>query len=396
MHISTLQETQRCSVLFTSFARLLETFMPRVHLTDITVRSLKPQARQIKYWDRATPGFGVRVNDQGTKSWVVMYGRKRTLKVLGRYPDMPLARARAAAKKLLNAGPEPDSATFDDTLELYLAAKAQQNRKSTYGETERILRKTFAPVFAGKLLHQIVTQQISGILDRLKPSAANHAFAEARMLFRWSAQRRFIDRSPLEGLSLPSKSRPRDRTLTTPELLSVWRAADRNGYPYGTIIKLLVLTGQRRNEITSLERNWIEGNLISFPPRITKNHRPHSIPFNGFVSEVLETVPRLNHTSLLFPARGNDARPFSGWSKSKNNLEKLPPIRPWTLHDLRRTFATIHASLGTPPHVVERLLNHVSGGAISGVAAIYNRFHYLPEMREAVARYEAYLSKALE
>ena len=182
--------------------------MPRVHLTEITVRSLKPQSRQVKYWDRSTPGFGVRVNNHGTKSWVVMYGRKRTLKVLGHYPDTPLARARSAAKRLLSNEPEPDSAIFDEVLDIYLAAKLQQNGPSTYRETERILRKTFLPHFSGKLLHQITTQQISNILDELKPSAANHAFAEARMLFRWSVKRRYIVRSPVDGLSFPSKITP--------------------------------------------------------------------------------------------------------------------------------------------------------------------------------------------
>jgi len=110
------------------------------------------------------------------------------------------------------------------------------------------------------------------------------------------------------------------------------------------------------------------------------------------VASILDTVPRWNSTKLLFPGRDPES-PWNGAQKAKFYLEFRPPIRPWTLHDLRRTFATTHPSLGTPPHVIERLLNHRMGslqteGVISDVAEIYNRYQYLPEMRAAVEKYE--------
>src|SRR5207244_6596604 len=105
---------------------------------------------------------------------------------------------------------------------------------------------------------------------------------------------------------------------------------------------------------------------------------------------ILEGMPVFD-CPYLFPARGNKGAPFSGWSKSKASLDEACSIAPWTLHDLRRTFATNLAALNVPPHIIEKLLNHASG-TISGVAAIYNRFQYMDEMRAAVARWEERLT----
>jgi integrase len=169
----------------------------------------------------------------------------------------------------------------------------------------------------------------------------------------------------------------------------VWHTAERQGYPYGTIVQLLILLGQRRGEIAGLQQDWINerDRLIVLPGKITKNGREHRVPYGEMTAQILERVPRLNSTKLLFPARGSDERPFNGWGKSKRNFEWLPPIKHWTLHDLRRTFATNLAGMGVPIHVLERLLNHVSG-TVSGVAAIYNRWAYEKECREAMLLWE--------
>jgi integrase len=128
--------------------------------------------------------------------------------------------------------------------------------------------------------------------------------------------------------------------------------------------------------------------IFSLDADRSKTKRPAgSDHFNGF-----ESIPE---DGKLFPARGNDGTTFSGWSKSKERLDALCRIEPWTLHDLRRTFATQLASLATPPHIVERLLNHASG-KISGVAAVYNRFQYMDEMRVALERWEAKLTRLLQ
>ena len=157
------------------------------------------------------------------------------------------------------------------------------------------------------------------------------------------------------------------------------------------IVRTLLLTGQRRNEIASLAWPMIDQTqrVITFPAFLTKNKREHSIPFGDMMAVSLDAVA--NRNGLLFPARGIDA-PFNGWSKAKREFDASCGITNWTLHDLRRTYSTNLSKLGVAPHVTERLLNHVTG-QISGVAAIYNRWSYLPEMKDAVRKCEIYLGE---
>jgi len=123
---------------------------------------------------------------------------------------------------------------------------------------------------------------------------------------------------------------------------------------------------------------------------LTKSNRQHKFPYNDTVAALFERIPVLE-CQYLFPARRNEKAPFSGWSKSKIAIDKKCRVAAWTLHDLRRTFATNLPALDVSPHVVERLLNH-AGGTIGGVAAIYIRFSYTDEMRDAVRRWEGRLT----
>ena len=169
----------------------------------------------------------------------------------------------------------------------------------------------------------------------------------------------------------------------------MWRHADAHSYPYGTIVKLLILTGQRRGEIAGLRRSWIDRDTITYPMGFTKNKREHRVPLCPLAKEVLATVPDTG-TDLLFPARGKPEQSFNGWGKAKHHFDKGLLLAPFTLHDLRRSFSSKMAELGTPIHVTEKLLNHVSG-SLGGVAGIYNRYTYLPEMRQAMEAYETHL-----
>lgn len=147
----------------------------------------------------------------------------------------------------------------------------------------------------------------------------------------------------------------------------------------------------RRNEVASIEWEWIDQNdrLITLPFTLTKNKRTHAQPYGSLVAEVLDRIPHVS--KCIIPSRSEKGTVFNGWGKSKARLDaELEHVDPFTLHDLRRTFATIHAKIGTPIHVTEKLLNHVSG-TISGVAAVYNRHSYLDEMRDAIERYDDYL-----
>jgi integrase len=162
---------------------------------------------------------------------------------------------------------------------------------------------------------------------------------------------------------------------------------------FGTIVKLLILTGQRRGEIAGLQSSWLHENEITLPKEITKNGKEHTFPIGSFCGSMVSSL-RQTERKFVFPARGKTDVPFNGWSKSKAALDKACAVNDWTLHSLRRTYRTIHGRIGTQPHIGERLVNHLS--AQTEVEKIYDRYTYMPEMRAAVDRYEEWFAKLIE
>jgi integrase len=378
--------------------------VPKANLTDISVKRLKaPASGQVTFWDANLDNFGCRISQGGSRTFIVLLGSGRRY-TIGRYPIITLQDARTEAKRILaqrTLGSHRSPAiTFKDALDLFITTHCEQhNKPSTAKETERTLRNHFLKTLRSRSLSQITTHHLSAVIDRLvfeqHPSAANHAFTAIRTFFRWAVRRRYIPHSPCEGMRLPTRPRQKDRVLDDADLGSVWRAAEEYGYPFGTIVQLLLCTAQRRGEISSLKWNYLnfDNRTITLPD--TKNNRPHTFPLGDRALRILQNVPKLE-SDYLFPARGKNDRPFIGWSKGKKALDKKCGVD-YDLHDLRRTAASGMAKLGVQLHVISKLLNHVSGtAAISGVSAVYNRHAYMDEMRVAVNAWEAHLTAVLK
>ncbi|MEL7127904.1 MAG: site-specific integrase [Pseudomonadota bacterium] len=367
-------------------------------LTDVQIRRLKiPAKGQKTYFDKSLPGFGVRVSQGGSKTFIALCGPARKRHSLGRYPDMSLATARAHAKKVQAeyALDSPISAsrptmTFEVARDMFLADSQRRNRPRTFVEYRRHLRTHFP---FKELLNDVDRHQIVRALDKIKdkPSEKKHAFVALRTMMNWCRKRGYLDFSPVPPLTF--KETTRDRILSADELRAVWWRAEEFDYPFGAIVKLLILTGQRRGEITALRRSWLTDELICFPADAVKNGRKHFLPLSDMTRNLVSELPE--RTDLLFPARGKDDSPFNGFSAAKKKFDRDLNIAPYNLHDLRRTFSSNMAKLGTPIHVTEKILNHVSG-TISGVAAIYNRYSYQDEMRQALAAHEGYLRAILD
>lgn len=374
--------------------------MPTAHLTDITVKNLKaPERGQVTYFDDAMPGFGVRVSQGGVKSFVLIHGRSRSRTTLGRYPVVKLQAAREKATRLLAerilGKDEVPKIGFEQALTEFFNTHLTMRRPGTTKETKRLLNKHFLPSLRHEKLHQIPTHRLIKIIDRLlsAPSEATHAFAAARLFFRWAVRRRHIATSPLEGVQAPTRAVARTRVLSPKELAKVFLAARAEPSAFGSIVQLLILLGQRCGETARLRAEMIdfERKVIVLPASITKNGREHRFPFGKMAERILKAGAK---EGLLFAARGPDGQVFSGWSKCKQALDKRCGIAPWTLHDLRRTFATNLAALGTPIQVTEKLLNHVSG-ASGGIVAVYQRHTYEIEMRAALIKWEKRLADLL-
>ena len=241
----------------------------------------------------------------------------------------------------------------------------------------------------------MIRKKLDGLAET--PGEQGHAQAALSIFFRYCHRAHCIDADPMDRMQL-TKQPSRERVLSIEELKAVWHATD--FYPFGTIVRLCILLGQRRSEIGHLRWEWIdqEQKLIHLPSNITKNRKAHTFPYGELTAEALATIPKQG--SLLFPARRNPKENpdliFGAWGKDKAELDTKAGVKGWVLHDLRRGLSTAWASItpAIPLTVTEKYINHISGST-AGVAGIYNRHTYLSEMRAAVVTYEQWLSRTI-
>ncbi|MEQ9643467.1 MAG: integrase family protein [Alphaproteobacteria bacterium] len=304
------------------------------NLTELTIKNLKPPPRGVKiYGDAQLKGFGVRVTAKGTKAFVLTYGRKRRRVTLGTVGLVKLAVAQEKARDILAEhqlkGEAEQSLSFAEARELYLSIHYTQNMWSTQKETQRLLTKHFAPL-DDKPLMDIGRREIAEITDRLKPGEANHAFTAVKALLRWSVSRGYIPHDPLAGVRKPFRARSRDRVLTDEELKAVLLAAPSQGV-YGQIVQFLALTGQRRGQAVHLRGDFFdrEEKVIRWPAELMKGNRAHTIPYGD------HPIFQATADGLIFGLKA-----FTKWSDAHTRLLRASETSGWTLHDLRRTFAT--------------------------------------------------------
>jgi integrase len=371
--------------------------VPQVKLTEVTLRNLKPPERgQKTYLCDALPGFGCRVSQGGTKTFVLVHGRDRRRVTIGRYPIISLAEARATAKRILAERTlgrhQPRSISWDEALQIFLGEIAERKKPRTVADYTRLLKRHFP--FGRRLLTEIRSDDVTRRLDQCSgaPTERRQALTVAKIFFHWAQRppRRYITQTPCDGLTIPRRPSGK-RVLTDKEIATLWNAAN-GDLPFHQIVRLCLLLGQRRGEIGTIRAEFVDWSerTITWPD--TKSNRPHTIPFGLVAEKILRTLPT---EGFLFPGR-YDKTAYNAWSKDKNELDAQcrSLVEPWTLHDLRRTAATNWARLGTTPHVVERLLNHAVGSlsnqtenAVSPVARVYNRHLYMDEMRDALSKW---------
>jgi integrase len=358
-------------------------------------------------FDDDIPGFGLRLR-QGGARWVFQYkiGTKHRRITLGRYPALKVPEARKQAEELhakVRLGGDPAgekaenqaraSETFASCLDLYLEKRRREEklRRTTLGEIERHLTRNLKPLH-GLRIDKVDRRNIAAELSRLSvesgPVQANRTRASLVKFLTWCAREGFIDANPAVFTN-KNPEHPRDRVLTVPELAAIWNAVAAGDF--GDILKLLMLTGQRRDEIADLRWDEIDLHraLITLPSSRTKNHRRHTVSLSRTAKAILEA--RQRGRALVF-GRGQGG--FSGWSQSKSRLDKKLTISPWIIHDLRRAVSTGLGDLGTPPHVVEAVLNHISGTK-AGVAGLYNKSAYEAEKESALAIWAEHLMAAV-
>jgi integrase len=384
--------------------------MPRIKLTKSTIDSLRTPNSDVVYWDAGVPGFGVKVTPKGRKVFIVLYrtggaGSKLRKYTIGPYGRVTLHQARVAAQKVFAArleGRDPAAEKreakrrvmadcVEDLLETFIAQRLSKNR--SVAEISRLLRREVGNPWAGRSIHEItkrdVVEVVSGIEQRGAPGAANKTLKSIKTFLRWCVGRAVLDRSPAEGVPLPAREVARDRALDDEELAQVILAARKIGSPYGGIIELLALTGQRRQEVAGLQREELDlaQRTWTIPKARTKNAKAHIVHLS---KEALAVLKRADQREpLVLSPLGT--KTFQDFTHAKRLLDQLSGVTGWRLHDLRRTCVSGMARLGVAPHVADKILNHQSG-TISGVAAVYQRHEFLAERKAALDLWGAHIA----
>lgn len=318
-----------------------------------------PEKGQKRLRDDLIPGFFVIVGKR-TKTFFLMYGKDRKVKKIGHYPDKKLKIAREEARRFLErVGDQKPVQSVSELSEAFLEDCRGRLKPNSVHAYESVLKH--AP--------NIPLDEANKETIELKTA---HEIKAYKAMFNWAIREEITDRNPFFHMKVTFGKR--DRVLSYDEIKKVWAY---DSPPYSDIVKLLLLSGQRVGQFGNFNMDWYEDRKIIFPAEVMKGGKVHEIPTTPLIRKYLGNFKQDN------------------WDRYKKRMDKKTEVNDWVLHDLRRTFATIHAEIGTPIHVVEALLAHTSG-TISGVTAIYIRYQFFTEMRKALLLYERHLTKMLK
>ncbi len=371
----------------------------------------------------APRGFGVRVTAGGAKSFVINYrikGRERRY-TIGQYPDWSALRAVREARELrrrIDRGENPleDKAplaqsgtvagVIDDFVQRYVQKEAKL-RSATLIERafDQLVKPQIGKIGVLELRRSDIARMLDKIADERGLVMADQTLAYLRKAFNWYASKDDKFNSPIVRGMVRTRPRERARTriLADDEIRIIWPVLDEAG-TFGAVVKALLLTAQRRDEVAQMAWKEIGADGIwTIPAERYKTKQPNHVPLSQDALAVIEAQPRIEGCDYIFASRVKT--PFSGFGKSKAALDKavlaamkqtakggkVESIPNWTLHDLRRTAKTLMARAGVRPDISERVLGHV----IAGVEGTYDRHSYADEKRDALEKLAATIERIL-
>lgn len=385
--------------------------------TDKYVDNLKPKAERYEVWDAT--GLGLRVTSKGKKSWVTLYklhGKRNRRLTHGRYPQMGLKEARQAhldAVAEADKGNDPAAAkvaervadrraeTVEELVDLYIRDYARPNKK-TWADDERMLKKDVVAVLGSMKAKDVTKKEVKQVLRRIKrrgasggrhtattndgKTATNRTFSTMRKMFNWAFEEGIIEISPCLGLKMPFKETRRDRVLGEDEIRKFWSEVDSARVTVYTrlILKLLLVTAQRVGEVASMR--WSDLDLQearwTIPASVAKNSNEHLVPLSPMALGLVQAAQTISTSDTwVFPSpRGDSHYTVMAIGQAVRKNREAMAVAHFTPHDLRRTAASHIAELRIPPHVISKILNHTD----RSVTAIYNRYLYFDEKKEAL------------
>jgi integrase len=377
--------------------------------TSVNKLSLPGGKSDAIFFDEALPSFGLRIRAGGSRKYVVHYrqGGIQRRHTIGSANALTLEEARRKARKVLVAvddGKNPAAERahtraaagliFGTVVDEFLAAQSHLKPHSLIMTTHHLKNhwKPLHKLALGAISRALIAAHMRVIAKQSGIASANRARSALSTMFAWAIGEGLCESNPVIGTNKAGEEKPRDRVLSDSELVAIWKALPDSDY--GRVVKLLMLTGQRREEIGGLRWTEIntEARVIELSGSRSKNSLPHKIPLCDEAMAILKACLQCAGRDLVF---GEGENGFGAWSRSKAALDAAMGInQPWVLHDLRRTAATGMADLGVQPHIIEAVLNHISGHK-AGVAGIYNRSTYENEKRAALELWAKHVSAAV-
>jgi integrase len=401
--------------------------MATARLTKQTVTSAQPGARDALIWDSKVPGFGLKVTPSGAKVFVYQFRlggrgakvRRYTIGKLGPFtPDTARSEAERLAM-LVAQGLDPQRQKVESRRQAVVLAfstyidRFERDRlkiewPASAGEVRAMLDRYAVPILKDTPLPAITRTDIRDVLAqvRQRPATSAKLFAVLRHMFRWAVNEGDLVNSPLEGMVPPKGAASRDRVLEDWEIVRVWCGTLELGYPFGPMVRLLLLNGSRREEVAALSWNELRRDEASWllPAERAKNGHATTIFLSTLSNAEIEALAARQGKADKWPRRGlvfttNGTTCVSGYSRAKKRLDaaiaKLAPddpMKPWRLHDLRRTLATGLQRLGVRFEVTEAILNHVTGSR-SGVAGVYQRHDWASEKKAALQAWSDHVER---
>lgn len=400
-------------------------------LTVKAIEALKPGTARREVPDGDVKGLYLCIQPSGSKSYIMRYrygGRPRKLTIgpadigLGEARKLAAsarvdiaggkdpAAEKQSAKAIAKAALEPAGDIIETVIADFIKKHVERaNKPLTAREYVRLLDKEIIAPWRGRRLSEIsrrdVNMLLDAIVDRGAPVSANRVLAILRKFCKWAVSREILERSPCDGVQARTVESPRDRELDDRELSLIWRASDCLGWPFDPIVKLLLLTGQRRGEVVGM--TWGEIDITAatwtIPSARAKNKRQHVVPLAPQAVELLMAAPRIeSRARFVFPrcrervaGKITEETCVSGLSRAKARLDakvlellreqcaSAEPLPHWSFHDLRRSCASGLARIGVDLHIIERCLNHISG-SFGGIVSVYQKHKYEDGMRRAL------------
>lgn len=401
--------------------------MASKNLTDALVSKTAPpsnQVRQLEIWDAKAPGLSLRIGHGGKRSFYVtvrVKGKSRRRYKLGDYPELALADARDRARQVrgeARKGTDPREHdrelireaererlnTFGAVAEDFITNHAKKKAKNSWPELERKIDKDLAQ-WKDLPISDITRKDVQDLFNEkaiASPVAANRLLTLIQQIFNRAVLLGHIDATPVVLITREEEVE-RDRVLDDDEIRDLWAAFETEGYPFGPLFKLLLVTGQRRGEVAGMKRSELKGDGWHLPSSRTKTGVGHLVPLSDLAQEIIAETPNLgDHLFTSGRARSKPAyvkaaedehdRPVVGFRKAKARCDKLAKVKDWHLHDLRRTAATKMRELRVDRLIVSKVLNHAEGG----ITRVYDRYAADPEKRSALDRWAQHLQTIVQ